>query len=92
MNQAKTAEQKHLTIVRARLRDLLRELRASPDASQTAAVAEVNYLLLQLGESKDPEVTGRLITLGQLRKRLTAVPGAQRALEAVDFAIAEGVK
>jgi hypothetical protein len=37
-------------------------------------------------------VTGRLITLEQLRKRLAAVPGAQRALEAVDYAIAEGVK
>ena len=92
MNQTKTAEQKHLTIVRARLRDLLRELRASPDASQTAAVAEVNYLLLQLGESKDPELTGRRITLAPLRKRLAAVPGAQRSLEAIDNAIAEGVK
>jgi hypothetical protein len=89
MNRGSTAEQKHLTVIRARLRALLRELR---DSSQAAAVLEVNFLLLQLGESKDPEVTGRLITLEQLRKRLAVVPGAQRALQAVDYAIAEGVK
>ena len=92
MSRGSTAEQKHLALIRARLRDLLRELRATHDPSQTAAAAEVNYLLLQLGESKDPEVTGRLVTLQQLRIRLAAVPGAQRALEAVDHAISQGVK
>ena len=91
MGQGSTAEQKHLTVIRARLRDLLRELRTH-DPSQAAAVAEVKYLLIQLGESKDPEVTGRLVTLEQLRMRLASVPGAQRALEAVDYAISEGVK
>jgi hypothetical protein len=92
MNQGSTVEAKHLTIIRARLRALLHELRDTPHASQTGAVAEVKYLLLQLGESKDAEMTDRLIELEQLRKRLAVVPGAQRALEAVDFAIAEGVK
>jgi hypothetical protein len=92
MGQGSTAEQKHLTVIRARLRDLLRELRGTHDPSQAAAVAEVKSLLLQLGESKDPEVTGRLVTLEQLRMRLGAVPGAQRALEAVDYAISEGVR
>jgi hypothetical protein len=92
MNQRSTAEEKHLTVIRARLRDLLRELRGTHDPSQAAAVAEVKSLLLQLGESKDPEVTGRLVTLEQLRMRLGAVPGAQRALEAVDYAISEGVR
>jgi hypothetical protein len=91
MTQGSTAEQKHLTVIRARLRDLLRELRAH-DPSQTAAVAEVKYLLIQLGESKDPEVTGRLVTLEQLRMRLGAVPGAQRVLEAINYAISAGVK
>jgi len=92
MNQRSTAEEKHLTVIRARLRDLLRELGGMQGPSQPAAVAEVKSLLLQLGESKDPEVTGRLVTLEQLRMRLGAVPGAQRALEAVDYAISEGVR
>ena len=91
MTQGSTAEQKHLTVIRARLRDLLRELRTH-NPSQTAAVAEVKYLLIQLGESKDPEVTGRLVTLEQLRMRLAAVPSAERALEAVNYAISAGVK
>jgi hypothetical protein len=92
MNQQGTAEEKHLTVIRARLRDLLRELQGTQGPSQPGAVAEVKYLLLQLVESKDPEVTGRLVTLEQLRMRLGTVPGAQRALEAVDYAISEGVK
>ena len=80
MSQGSTAEQKHLTVIRARLRDLLRELRGTHDPSQ-AAVAEVNYLLIQLGESKDPEVTGRPVTLEQLRMRLASVPGASVRLK-----------
>jgi hypothetical protein len=92
MNQRSTAEEKHLTVIRARLRDLLRELQGTQGPNQPGPAAEVKSLLLQLGESKDPEVTGRLVTLEQLRMRLRAVPGAQRALEAVDYAISEGVR
>jgi len=84
--------EKHIAIIRSRLERHLRELRGSPVVSQGGLTAALESVLLDLEgkESATAELTGRSITLTELRQRLTGMPGARPILDAIDTAIADG--
>jgi hypothetical protein len=83
----------HVAIIRSRLETLLRELQATPVLSHADTTAAYESVLLELigKESQTSERSSRL-TLPELRKQLTGMPGARPVLEAIDAAIADGVE
>lgn len=85
---------KHVAIIRSRLQRLLRELETLPVLNKNEISPVLAALLLELDGKESPraEPTGRTITLTELRKRLTGMPGTRPVLEAIDSALADGAE
>jgi len=83
---------RHVAIIRSRLDRFLRELRSAPGRDQSDLIAAVESVLLELDGklSESAQSTGRVITLSEIRDRLTGLPDARHLLDAIDSAIADG--